>query len=118
MPNPFGAPEISVQEVGEKYKAGESFVLLDVREPKEYFVSIHNDNVLQVPLSEIAARQLKAIPTELADKEQEIIVFCHHGMRSAQATLWLTQQGWINVKNMDGGIAAWAQEIDSSVGTY
>lgn len=118
MPNPFGAPELSVQEVDAMRKAGENLLLLDVREVKEYPVSIPGDDVIQVPLSEIAAQQLDAIPDSLSDKDQAVAVFCHHGMRSAQAVMWLMQNGWTNVNNIDGGIDAWANEIDPSVGTY
>ncbi|MFN8491798.1 MAG: rhodanese-like domain-containing protein [Caldilineaceae bacterium] len=119
MPNPFGAPEISVQAVEAKRKAGEQFVWLDVREPQEYnHVRIHDERVVNVPLSELAARQLAALPPALQDKNTEVVTFCHHGMRSAQVTAWLRQQGWTNVVNMTNGIDAWAREIDPSVGTY
>ncbi len=118
MPNPFGAPELSVQEVDAIRKSEESLRLLDVREVQEFAISIEGDDVIQLPLSEIASQQLDAIPEELADKDQPIAVFCHHGMRSAQAVMWMMQNGWTNVKNIDGGIDAWAREVDPSVGTY
>lgn len=119
MPNPFGAPEISVQEVEAKRKAGEQFIWLDVREPQEYTqVHIDDERVLNVPLSELAARQLTALPAPAQDKDAPIVAFCHHGGRSAQVTAWLRQQGWTNVVNMTGGIHAWAQSIDPAVGTY
>jgi len=119
MPNPFGAPEISVQAVQAKRQAGESFVWLDVREPHEVdHVSIDDQQVVTLPLSELAARQLDALPALLQDKDSEIITFCHHGMRSAQVTAWLRQQGWTNVTNMTGGIDAWALEIDPLLSRY
>ena len=118
MPNPFGAPELSVQEVDAMRKAGEALTIVDVREVQEYAVSISGDDIVQLPLSDIAAQQLDAIPDSLSDKEQPIAIFCHHGMRSAQAVMWMMQNGWTNVKNIDGGIDAWAHEIDPSVGTY
>lgn len=119
MPNPFGAPEISVKEVEEKRKAGEQFVWLDVREPQEYtHVHIDDERVVNAPLSELASRQLAALPAAVQDKNGPIIAFCHHGGRSAQVTAWLRQQGWTNVVNMTGGIDAWAHEIDAAVGTY
>jgi rhodanese-related sulfurtransferase len=119
MPNPFGAPEISVQAVEAKRKAGESFVWLDVREPNELaLVAITDERVVNVPLSDLAARQLAAVPAAAQDKATEMIAFCHHGMRSAQVTAWLRQQGWTNVVNMTGGIDAWAREVDPSIGTY
>ncbi|MFN2127787.1 MAG: rhodanese-like domain-containing protein [Anaerolineales bacterium] len=46
------------------------------------------------------------------------MVICHHGVRSAQLTAWLRSQGWDNIYSMDGGLAAFAREIDPSIGTY
>lgn len=119
MPNPFGAPEISVQAVNHKLQAGDDFVWVDVREPNELQLAMIEDRrVVELPLSLLAAQQLDAIPEELADKDTEVIVFCHKGLRSAQVTVWLRDQGWTNVTNMEGGIDAWANEIDESVGMY
>jgi len=119
MPNPFGVPELSVQDVEAKRKAGEKFVWLDVREPNELAqVAIDDPRVVNAPLSDLSARQLAALPATAEDKATEIIAFCHHGMRSAQVTAWLRQQGWTNVVNMTGGIDAWARAIDPTIGTY
>ena len=119
MPNPFGAPEISVQEVAQRRVAGEEFIWLDVREAEEFVAaSIDDELITQLPLSEIATRQLEALPNEAQDKDAEIIVICHHGNRSAQVVMWIRQQGWTNVLNMDGGIDAWALEVDPGVGVY
>lgn len=119
MPNPYGAPEISVQDVSQKRAAGDEFIWLDVREPEEFLAaSIKDDAVIQLPLSELAARQLEALPDAAQDKDAEIIVGCHHGTRSAQVVMWLRQQGWTNVWNMEGGIDAWAGEVDPEVGVY
>ncbi len=119
MPNPFGAPEISVQAFEAKRKAGEPFVWLDVREPNELAqVALDDERVVTAPLSDLSARQLSALPATASDKNAEIIAFCHHGMRSAQVTAWLRQQGWTNVVNMNGGIDAWARAIDPTIGTY
>ena len=118
MPNQYGAPEISVQQVNQLNADGVDLVLVDVREEPEYGVSILADNILFLPLSKLAQEQLAAIPDQLADKEQQIVVFCHHGIRSAQVVMWLRQQGWTNVLNMAGGIDAWAVEVDPSVGFY
>lgn len=118
MPNPFGAPEVSVQDVNDRRKTGDKLLLIDVREPQEYGVRIPGDDVIYIPLSDIAAQQLDAIPDIIADKSQEMAVFCHHGLRSAQAVMWFRQNGWTNIINMDGGIDAWAAEIDPSIGRY
>jgi rhodanese-related sulfurtransferase len=119
MPNPYGAPEISVQDVAAKVKANEKFVWLDVREPNELTeAAINDERVVNVPMSVLAQERTAALPAEAQDKDAEIIVFCHHGGRSGQVTAWLRQQGWTNVLNMDGGIDNWARSVDSSVGRY
>lgn len=119
MPNPYGAPEITVQEVAAKQQAGDSFVWLDIREPDEVSAaSIGDDAIRYLPMSVLADRRLAALPAETQDKNTEIVVFCHHGVRSAQVVAWLRQQGWTHTLSMAGGIDAWAQEIDPSVGSY
>lgn len=119
MPNPYGAPEISVQDVAAKLTAQESFVLLDVREPHELqHASLAPGTYELVPLSDLATRQLAALPESAKDQDAEIAVLCHHGIRSAQVTAWLRQQGWTNVLSVAGGIDAYAREVDSSVGMY
>jgi len=118
MGNPFGVPEVTVQEVAQKRANGDDFVLLDVREQVEFRYAKLDDGVTAVPLSQIAERRLEALPeTMTADKTAEVVVICHHGNRSAQVTAWLRQQGWTNVYNMVGGIDAYA-DIDTSVGKY
>ena len=119
MPNPYNAPETHVRDVAEKLKAGADFVLMDVRELDELEQAhIENDKVVVVPLSKLAQEQVNALPLEVQDKKADIVVMCHTGMRSAQVTAWLLQQGWKNVRNMEGGIDAYARQIDPSVGFY
>jgi rhodanese-related sulfurtransferase len=119
MPNPYGAPEISVQEVAEKREEGENFVLIDCREAHELNYANLGDDIILVPLSELATRQLEALPESVSeDKEAEIVVFCHTGVRSGQVTMWLRQQGWNNVFSMAGGIEAYARQIDPDIGFY
>jgi adenylyltransferase/sulfurtransferase len=52
------------------------------------------------------------------DREAEIIAVCHHGMRSADATGFLLQQGFTKVKNLIGGMDAWSTQVDPSVPRY
>lgn len=119
MPNPFGAPEVTVHDVKRKLDGEEVFVWLDVREPYELrSATIRDYRVAFAPVSRLAQFQVDALPEEAQNREADIVVFCHHGVRSAQVTMWLRQQGWRNVSNMAGGIAAWAQEIDPRVGSY
>ena len=119
MPNPYGVPEISVVELAERQNNQEAFLWLDVREPNEHgAVHIDDERIDLVPLSQLAAQQLDALPESANDKDADIVVMCHHGMRSAQVVAWLSQQGWTNVINLAGGIDAWAKEVDPAIGTY
>jgi rhodanese-related sulfurtransferase len=118
MSNVYGAPEISVQEVAARRARGESFVLMDVREEMELRLANLGQKVTHVPLSQLAAIRLEALPKTLQDRAVEIVVFCHTGMRSAQVTAWLLSQGWSNVASMAGGIEAYATQVDPKVGRY
>ncbi len=104
---------ISVQELKEKIDKGEDFILLDVREPQEYnFSRIREKEAMLVPLM-----RLPSIADKLP-KDKPIYVICRSGNRSLQATLWLLEKGFKNVKNVEGGILAWSDYIDNSVPKY
>ena len=120
MPNPYGAPETSVHDVAARQKDDSEFLLVDVREPNELeLASLPDADFINMPLSELRERRLDAIPEEMRqNKELEVVLFCHKGLRSAQVTVFLRQQGWSNAVSMAGGIDAWADEIDESVGKY
>jgi adenylyltransferase/sulfurtransferase len=102
---------ITVKDLKAKLDKGEKPVLVDVREPWEYALAKLEDSVL-VPLA--------TLPQSLdkLDRNAEIIAYCHHGMRSADATSFLLQQGFPNVKNLIGGIDAWSVQIDPKVPRY
>lgn len=104
-------PEISVHELKRKMDAGETFELIDVREPFESEIARINGATL-IPLAQIAERsgELK--------REHPIVVHCHSGRRSAEAVRILQQRGFTNVYNLEGGIDAWSEQIDSSVPRY
>ncbi len=120
MPNPYGAPEISVHDVAAKQKDDSEFLLVDVREPNELeLASLPDADFINMPLSELRERRLDALPEDMRqNREMEVVLFCHKGLRSAQVTVFLRQQGWSNAVSMAGGIDAWADEIDESVGKY
>ena len=118
MSNPFGAPEKSVEQVAEFRQNKEGMILLDVREPMELRMANLCDDIISVPLSVLAHAREGALPAELADKNQKLVVFCHTGVRSAQVTAWLKSLGWLNVWSMAGGIDAYARRIDSTIGRY
>ena len=118
MSTPFDAPEKTVEQVAEFRQIEETVILLDVREPMELRLANLGDEIISVPLSALARTREEALPAELADKSQKIVVFCHTGVRSAQVTSWLKSSGWRNVWSMAGGIDAYARRIDSTIGTY
>ena len=86
-------------------------LLLDVREPWEYRI-VHIEDSQLVPMREIPE------VIESLDPHQEIIVICHHGIRSRQVALFLEHQGFPNVVNLSGGLDAWARQTDTSLPTY
>jgi sulfur-carrier protein adenylyltransferase/sulfurtransferase len=104
-------PAISVHELKRKMNEGETFELIDVREAFEYEIA-RIDVARLIPLGELAAR------TSELQHEQPIVVHCHSGRRSAQAVRLLQQCGFTNVYNLEGGIDAWSDQIDSSVPRY
>lgn len=119
MPNPFGAPEIAAHELATSLRDNHDLVWLDVREANEVaLVAIEDPRIQHLPLSLLATAQLDALPASVADKETNIVVMCHHGVRSAQVVVWLQQHGWTNVWNLAGGIDEWARVIDPKIGSY
>lgn len=120
MANQFGIPEIEPAELADKRAEGGSFRIVDVRELNELAMANfeEGDDLVHMPLSELAQRYEDAIPEAIHDKHAELIIFCHHGGRSAQVCAYLKSQGWTNVLNLRGGIHAYALEVDSSVGVY
>lgn len=118
MPNPFDVPELLPAEVARRVARGDSFILIDVREPYELAAASLDGNVATTPVSEIIRRGPAALPARAQDVNAEIVLFCHHGIRSAQVAAWLMENGWTNVSHMAGGIDAYARDVDPSVGFY
>lgn len=112
-------PETTVQALAERLKTDKSFVLLDVREPWEIELAHLTDRrVIVLPMSQIAQQYLQAFPPEMRDPQTRIVVMCHHGVRSANVTAWMRSNGWNNVVSLAGGIAAYAEQVDASIGFY
>jgi rhodanese-related sulfurtransferase len=103
--------QLSATELKNKIQQEEKLFLLDVREPHE-FEFAHIANSVLIPLNQIPKRL-----NEL-DPQLEIVVICHHGMRSQQAANYLVQSGYKNIANLTGGIDAWSCACDSSVRRY
>jgi rhodanese-related sulfurtransferase len=102
---------ISPKELKASLAKGDKLVLVDVREEWEYSLAKLDGSIL-IPLG--------TLPQSLAqlNRDSEIIAICHHGMRSADATNFLIQQGFPNVKNLVGGIDAWSVQVDGTVPRY
>jgi rhodanese-related sulfurtransferase len=102
---------ISPKELKTRLDKGDKLILLDVREGWEYSLAKIDGSIL-VPLG--------TLPQSLTrlNRDSEIIAICHHGMRSADATNFLLQQGFSNVKNLVGGIDAWSTDVDRGVPRY
>ena len=103
-------PEIQPIELKARLDAGDDIFILDVREPHEY--QICNLGGHLIPLGDLPARM-----NEL-DSSHEIVAHCRSGVRSAKAVTLLRQAGFGKVKNLAGGILAWADKVDPTVPKY
>jgi adenylyltransferase/sulfurtransferase len=111
--------DVTVNEVAQKLNGVDHFILLDIREHDEFnYARISDDRVNHVPMSILAAKGIEAFPQNIQEKSSEIIVFCHHGIRSSQVVAWMQDMGWQKVYNMQGGINAYASYIDPTLGRY
>jgi len=112
-------PEITVIELAEKLKSEDPFILLDVRELHELEYAKIEDKRLEVtPMSRMGNEGTEALSESAQSQDATIYVLCHHGVRSAQVTGWLSSQGWKNVFSVKGGIDAYARAVDDEVGFY
>ncbi len=102
--------DITVQELAERVKTNH-LKLVDVREPHELEIS-RIPNATNIPLGQLAARL-----SEL-DSADDMVLFCKSGARSTRALELLTSAGFKKVKNLKGGINAWAREVDTSLPIY
>ena len=103
--------EMTPAVLAERLAAGTAPALLDVREPYEWAIARLPDARL-VPLDTLSE------VTHTLDPDQELIVYCHHGMRSAAAVAWLREQGFDKARNLTGGIDRWSREVDPSTRRY
>ncbi len=89
-------------------------MFLDVREPEEFKIS-RLEGAQLIPMASVPA-ELQRIEG-LAD-EADLVIVCHHGVRSLQVAAWLRQQGIENCSSLTGGIDRWSREIDPAVPQY
>ncbi|MCQ8103993.1 rhodanese-like domain-containing protein [Methylomonas sp. SURF-2] len=103
--------QCTAQQLQERLQRGDTLQLLDVREAHEYaFARIEGS--IHIPLNRIPER------IQELNAEQDIVVICHHGMRSQQACLFLDQYGFDRLYNLKGGIDAWSTSCDPTVPRY
>ena len=108
--------QITVQELAERLAGDrQDLQLIDVRERDEVEIAAIADFTI-LPLSEYAEWSVNF--KEKFDPNAETLVLCHHGMRSAQMCQWLVNQGFTNVKNIGGGIDAYAYAVEPSMAKY
>ena len=103
--------EISVRDLSGRIAAGDAPVVLDVREAEEIGIAAF-PGAKHIPMHDVPQRLGELDPA------QEIVVLCHHGMRSAHVAGFLEQQGFALVRNVAGGIDAWSLFVDPSVPRY
>ena len=106
--------EISVQETQRLLAAdGADLRLIDVRDPDE-FAHCRLPRAELIPLATLPGDAAAKLPNKAA----QILLYCHHGMRSLRAADALRQMGYTNVRSMAGGIDRWSREIDPPTPTY
>ena len=103
--------QISAKEVSERIARGDKLLLIDVREPWEYELC-RIPNAKLIPLGMLPANLHALLDAD------GVICYCHHGLRSLDAAVWLRQQGVESAKSMAGGIERWSAEVDPSVPRY
>lgn len=103
--------EITPTNVKARLDRGDKLVLIDVREPWEYQLC-RIERAKLIPLGTLAA-SLQMLPDV-----DEVICYCHHGMRSLDAAAWLRVQGIEKAKSLAGGIERWSIDVDPKVPRY
>ena len=108
---PAAAGEIGARELQRLVESGAELMLLDVREPFE-------DAIARIPGAKLVP--LGGLPSRIAelDRSKEIVIYCHHGVRSRRALEFLRTQGFERLRNLSGGIDAWSVEVDPRVPRY
>lgn len=104
--------EVTPAELRRRLDEADPPLLVDVRTYEERELA-RIEPSLHIPLQEFLDRAPREIPGEA-----EVVVYCHSGMRSAQATMWLLANGWPNVRNLQGGIDAWSLTVDPDTPRY
>ena len=108
MPLP---PQLSPAQVKHLLDSAHPLVLLDVREPEEVAL-VRIAGALHIPMADIPGRLHEL------DPDADIVVYCHHGIRSANVAAFLLQRDFTSVANLSGGIDVWSLTVDPSLPRY
>jgi rhodanese-related sulfurtransferase len=111
MPTSHPVTEISPADLKLQLDSAQPPLVLDVREKWE-LEAARLPGTLDIPMAEVP-RRLAELP-----RDRPIVVMCHGGTRSMKVGNFLAQNGFDHVASLEGGIRAWAEDIDPSVGTY
>ncbi len=112
-------PQIDARTLAEKLISHDIFTILDVREAWELErACIQDERVINLPLSMLNNKLIDIFPAKLREPQAQIIVMCHHGVRSSSVANWMISNGWKNIFNLTGGIDAYAAEVDPKIGFY
>jgi rhodanese-related sulfurtransferase len=103
--------EITPGDTKELLARNAKVLFVDVREQWEYDTA-HIEGSILIPLREIPGN------LQRIEKSEQVVIFCHHGMRSLDAAAWLRSQGVEAARSMAGGIDRWSTEIDPTVPRY
>ncbi len=103
--------EITPQELKARIDARDAPVLLDVRQDWETKLC-RLDNAVHIPIEEIEFR------VEELNPDDEIVVYCHQGVRSAAVARYLRERGFRSVRNLAGGLDLWARTVDPTMRRY
>lgn len=103
--------DVTPRALAEELQSGATPLLLDVREPMEWDL-VRLPGAVHVPLGRLHDR-IATLPLE-----EDIVVYCHHGTRSAMAAEFLREQGATRVRNLSGGIDRWSRDVDPTVARY
>ena len=106
-----GVEEITPRDLADRLRRGEMIEVIDVREPYEWQIA-RIDGARLIPLGQVAA----AVPD--LSRDRDLVLYCHHGVRSRAAAEFLAEQGFERVWNLSGGIDRWSAEVDPTVATY
>jgi len=105
------AMEITAEELKARLTSGTRVTLVDVREPWEWDLC-HLAGARHIPMGEIPARYLEL------ESDDEVVVYCHVGQRSAMVVEHLRRLGFQKAVNLRGGIEAWARQVDPTLRRY